>query len=162
MEYLSTILLVVQVFVALSLIGFILIQHGKGADAGAAFGSGASGTVFGSQGSGNFLTKTTTILAVIFLANSLALGYLAANREAPASLVEDAELLQKAEQDSMLDNLSEIMENATEKAQQEDMTLPELDGSNADWDPAAPVPEDLPDMPADAKSAAEDLPAVPE
>jgi preprotein translocase subunit SecG len=77
MENLHTILFVVQVLVAVCLIGFILIQHGKGADAGAAFGSGASSTVFGSQGSGNFLTRSTTVLAIIFLGNSLLLAYLA-------------------------------------------------------------------------------------
>ncbi len=77
MESLHLILLVFQVVIAVSLIGFILIQHGKGADAGAAFGSGASSTVFGSQGSGNFLTKATTFLAFLFLSNSLVLGYLA-------------------------------------------------------------------------------------
>ena len=79
METAHTLLLVLQVLVSVALIGFVLIQHGKGADAGAAFGSGASATVFGSQGSGNFLTKTTTVLAFIFLANSLLLGYLSAH-----------------------------------------------------------------------------------
>jgi preprotein translocase subunit SecG len=79
-ESLQTILLVIQVLVAVSLIGLILIQHGKGADAGAAFGSGASSTVFGSQGSSNFLTKATAILAFVFLANSLSLAYIASRR----------------------------------------------------------------------------------
>ncbi len=88
-ESLHLILLVFQVVVAVSLIGFILIQHGKGADAGAAFGSGASSTVFGSQGSGNFLTRTTTVLAVLFLSNSLVLGYMATQRVVePTSIME--------------------------------------------------------------------------
>jgi preprotein translocase subunit SecG len=88
-ESLHLILLVFQVVVAVSLIGFILIQHGKGADAGAAFGSGASSTVFGSQGSGNFLTRTTTVLALLFLSNSLALGYMATQRVVePTSIME--------------------------------------------------------------------------
>ncbi len=88
-ESLHLVLLVFQVVVAASLIGFILIQHGKGADAGAAFGSGASSTVFGSQGSGNFLTKTTAVLAFLFLSNSLLLGYMATQRiEVPISLME--------------------------------------------------------------------------
>ena len=88
-ESLHLVLLVFQVVVAVSLIGFILLQHGKGADAGAAFGSGASSTVFGSQGSGNFLTKTTAVLAFLFLSNSLALGYMATQRvEEPISLME--------------------------------------------------------------------------
>lgn len=80
MESLHTILLVVQVLVSVSLIGLVLIQHGKGADAGAAFGSGASSTVFGARGSANFLTRSTAILAVIFLINSLALAWIATQR----------------------------------------------------------------------------------
>ena len=68
------ILIVVYLLVALALIGLVLIQHGKGADMGAAFGAGASATVFGSSGTGNFLTKTTTILATIFFVLSIVLG----------------------------------------------------------------------------------------
>jgi len=68
------ILIVVYLLVAIALIGLVLIQHGKGADMGAAFGAGASATVFGSSGTGNFLTKTTTILATIFFVLSIVLG----------------------------------------------------------------------------------------
>jgi preprotein translocase subunit SecG len=68
------ILIVVYLLVAMALIGLVLIQHGKGADMGAAFGAGASATVFGSSGTGNFLTKTTTILATIFFVVSIVLG----------------------------------------------------------------------------------------
>ncbi len=74
------ILLIVQIIVALSIIGLVLIQHGKGADAGAAFGGGSSGTVFGSRGSGNFLSRSTGILAAVFFANSLLLAWLVAHR----------------------------------------------------------------------------------
>ncbi len=84
METLQALLLIVQVICAIALIGFILIQHGKGADAGAAFGSGASATVFGAAGSGNFLTKTTTALAFVFLLNSLALAWMAKERSMQA------------------------------------------------------------------------------
>ncbi|MEH6455092.1 MAG: preprotein translocase subunit SecG [Cocleimonas sp.] len=76
---LYNILLIIQILVALGIIGLVLIQHGKGADAGAAFGGGASGTVFGSKGSGNFLTKLTTGLAVVFFSNSLMLAWLVAH-----------------------------------------------------------------------------------
>ncbi len=69
-----TFLIIVQVVIAAGLVGLVLVQHGKGADMGAAFGSGASGTVFGSQGSGSFLTKATTVLAVLFFLNSLLLA----------------------------------------------------------------------------------------
>lgn len=93
METVHTLLFVLQVLVAVALIGIILVQHGKGADAGAAFGSGSSSTVFGSQGSGNFMTKVTTILAVIFLSNSLFLAYLATQNldKAPTSLFDQVE-----------------------------------------------------------------------
>ncbi|MBE9579927.1 MULTISPECIES: preprotein translocase subunit SecG [Moraxella] len=70
-----TFILAIHIIVAIALSGLILIQHGKGADAGASFGSGAAGTVFGAAGSANFLTRTTAILATIFFCTSLALGY---------------------------------------------------------------------------------------
>ena len=73
------IVLLIHVLVAVSLIGLVLLQHGKGADIGAAFGSGASQTVFGSQGSGSFLSKVTLGLAGLFFATSLTLGYLASH-----------------------------------------------------------------------------------
>ncbi|MFT5756448.1 MAG: preprotein translocase subunit SecG [Alteromonadaceae bacterium] len=74
------VLIVVYLIVALCLIGLVLIQHGKGADMGASFGAGSSATIFGSSGSGNFLTKATTWLAIGFFAISLVLGNLTANR----------------------------------------------------------------------------------
>ncbi|NGY06142.1 preprotein translocase subunit SecG [Solimonas terrae] len=86
-----TILVIVQVLVAVSLVGLILIQHGKGADAGAAFGSGASGTVFGSRGSANFLSRSTAWLATVFFVVSLALAYLVhGQRSASDSVVDRA------------------------------------------------------------------------
>lgn len=92
MDTLQTTLLIMQVFIAIGLVVIILLQHGKGADAGAAFGSGASSTVFGSRGSGNFLTKTTTGLAILFLANSLMLAHLATQSVDTGSLMERAVL----------------------------------------------------------------------
>ena len=77
MQTLNTLLYVVQVLTAITLVGLVLVQHGKGADAGAAFGSGASSTVFGSQGSGSFISRLTATLAAVFLVNSLLLAYLA-------------------------------------------------------------------------------------
>ncbi len=75
------ILLVVYLVIAIALIGFILLQKSKGAGMGASFGAGASGTVFGSSGSGNFLTKTTTFLAIGFFGVALTLGNLTSDRE---------------------------------------------------------------------------------
>lgn len=70
----QTVVLTLHIMIAIIMIGLILIQHGKGADAGASFGSGAAGTVFGAAGSANFLTRTTTVLAVLFFITSLALA----------------------------------------------------------------------------------------
>jgi preprotein translocase subunit SecG len=83
MENINSILLVVQVLLSISLIVLILLQHGKGADAGAAFGSGASASVFGARGSGNFLSRTTTIVAILFFVVCLSLAYISANRVSP-------------------------------------------------------------------------------
>lgn len=84
---LYNILLIIQLIISIAIIGLVLIQHGKGADAGAAFGSGASGTVFGSRGSGNFLSRTTAILAALFFANCLALAWIVAHQPEKTSLL---------------------------------------------------------------------------
>lgn len=88
MTTLNTIVLVIHVLVGVMMVGLILIQRGKGADAGAAFGSGASGTVFGARGSANFLSRSTAILAAIFFCTSLGLAYLGTQRETPQSLLD--------------------------------------------------------------------------
>jgi preprotein translocase subunit SecG len=85
-----TFLIVVYVLVSVALVGLVLIQHGKGADAGAAFGSGASGTVFGARGSANFLSRTTAWLAAVFFALSLTLAYFMHGRAAPSKSVVEA------------------------------------------------------------------------
>lgn len=83
MNTLFTIIVVVQVLSALTIIGLVLLQHGKGADMGAAFGSGASGSLFGATGSSNFLSKSTGLAAAIFFGATLALAFIG-NR--PASV----------------------------------------------------------------------------
>jgi preprotein translocase subunit SecG len=80
MENFYPILLGVHVLAALGIIGLVLIQHGKGADMGAAFGSGASGSLFGATGSANFLSRTTAALAVVFFLTSLSLAYVASHK----------------------------------------------------------------------------------
>ena len=84
-----TILVIVQVVIALALVGLILVQHGKGADAGAAFGSGASGTVFGAKGAANFMTRATAALATVFFAISLTLAYLINGVSTPTGSITD-------------------------------------------------------------------------
>jgi preprotein translocase subunit SecG len=88
---LQTVLLVVHILVAISLIAIILLQQGRGAAAGAAFGGGASGTVFGAQGSASFLSRTTSILALVFFGNCLLLAYLATQQAAPVSIGQQLE-----------------------------------------------------------------------
>jgi preprotein translocase subunit SecG len=76
----QTIVTVIHVLTALAIIALVLLQHGKGADVGAAFGSGSAGSVFGSAGSANFLSRTTAILAVVFFLSSMGLTYMSVQR----------------------------------------------------------------------------------
>lgn len=82
------ILLIVQVVLAISLIVLVLLQHGKGADAGAAFGSGSSATVFGARGAANFLSRSTAVLATLFFLNSMTLAYMVSNQPEIPSVVD--------------------------------------------------------------------------
>ena len=85
---LYSVLIIFDVLLAIAMVVFILLQQGKGANAGAAFGSGASATVFGSRGSASFLSRTTAVLATLFFMNSLGLAHLASNQPAPKSVIE--------------------------------------------------------------------------
>ncbi|MDB5992146.1 MAG: preprotein translocase family, auxillary rane component [Herbaspirillum sp.] len=80
MNTIFTVVIVIQVLSALTIIGLVLLQHGKGADMGAAFGSGASGSLFGATGSSNFLSKSTGAAAAVFFAATLALAYMGNQR----------------------------------------------------------------------------------
>ncbi len=92
MLILQSLLVILQGVVAAALISLVLLQHGKGADAGASFGGGAAGTKLGTRGRGNFLTRSTGILAAIFLANSMLLAYVAKTQVQRESLLTQAEL----------------------------------------------------------------------
>jgi preprotein translocase subunit SecG len=86
---LQSLLITLHLALCVSIVGLVLIQRGKGADAGAGFGAGASGTVFGARGSATFFSKATAVAATLFFATSIALTYVATQRvEAPKSLVE--------------------------------------------------------------------------
>ena len=87
MQILMTLTLAVQILSALVMIVLVLMQHGKGADMGAAFGSGASGSLFGASGSANFLSRSTAALATVFFIATLALAYLGNSRPAGAGSV---------------------------------------------------------------------------
>jgi preprotein translocase subunit SecG len=85
MNTLFNLIVVVQVISALAIIGLVLMQHGKGADMGAAFGSGASGSLFGASGSSNFMSKSTAVAAAIFFASTLGLAYFSGSRPTAVS-----------------------------------------------------------------------------
>jgi preprotein translocase subunit SecG len=84
---LQTLILILHVLAAAALVGFVLLQHGKGADMGAAFGSGSSGSLFGSSGSANFLSRTTAILAAVFFMTSLTLTYFSSHQKKDAGAI---------------------------------------------------------------------------
>ena len=88
MTYLESAVLVLHVLTAIAVCGFVLLQHGKGADMGAAFGSGASGSLFGAVGSANFLSRTTAVLATVFFVTSIGLTYFGTLHGKPQGLME--------------------------------------------------------------------------
>ena len=84
----ETLIWVVHIIVAIALIALVLLQHGKGADMGAAFGSGSSGSLFGASGSANFLSRSTPVLASLFFLTSLGLAYFGLQQHKPASVLD--------------------------------------------------------------------------
>ncbi len=98
MDTLQKAVLIVHTLIAVLIIVLVLMQRGKGADAGAAFGAGASGTVFGARGSASFFSRMTAVFATAFFASSLGLAYLSSQRsEAPDSLLEGAPVTESSE-----------------------------------------------------------------
>jgi len=96
MQWLISLLTVVQILAALAMIGLVLVQHGKGADMGASFGSGASGSLFGATGSANFLSRSTAVCATVFFVSTLALAYLSNQR--PQASASESSVLDRAVQ----------------------------------------------------------------
>jgi preprotein translocase subunit SecG len=88
MNWLQTLAVVFHVLLAVGIVGIVLLQRGKGADAGAGFGAGASGTVFGARGSASFLSRTTAVLATLFFLTSLGLTYLFSQQKEATSVVD--------------------------------------------------------------------------
>jgi len=135
MNTLYSILVAIDVLLAIGIIGLILIQHGKGADVGAAFGSGASGTVFGSQGSASFLTRLTAILATLFFLNSLWLAHLASNRPDAESVIDNVE---------QTSTTKENMSNAVSTDVPEDIPTDTSTPESMNESDVSDVPEDMP------------------
>jgi preprotein translocase subunit SecG len=136
----STVLTVLHVFVCIFLIIVVLLQRGKGAEIGAVFGSGASSTVFGGRGAGNFLTKLTTISAVIFMITSLSLSYLwtAANEE---RLFEDEAKTEseKAPEKPLFEDLGSVAPENTGEAAAGQKAAPPSGGAATGEAPGAPA-----------------------
>jgi preprotein translocase subunit SecG len=129
MNTLFNLVVVVQVISALAIIGLVLMQHGKGADMGAAFGSGASGSLFGASGSSNFLSKLTAVSAAIFFASTLGLAYFGTSQPASTS--------------------GGVMERVTLPAQTPANSAGSAVPGNVPATPAAPAaPSDVPTLPA--------------
>ena len=134
MNTIQTAVLVGHTIIALLIIVLVLLQRGKGADAGAAFGSGASGTVFGASGSSNFFSRATAVLATLFFASSLTLAYMSsqAGARGPESLLESAAAVEttldtEQEQDASdaLPNLPELGDPESTEADAE-LSAPEM------------------------------------
>ena len=142
MDNIQTILLITHTIIALVIIVLVLLQRGKGADAGAAFGAGASGTVFGSRGSGSFFSRATAVLATIFFATSLTLAYFASQgTEGPTSLLEDAPAVE--------------VEEAAPEESSDDQGLPELPSLDDD-SAQTEADDDLPSLPTEDTTADEE------
>ena len=142
MNNIQTAVLIGHTIIALLIIVLVLLQRGKGADAGAAFGSGASGTVFGASGSSNFFSRATAVLATMFFASSLTLAYMSSQvgERGPESLLEGA---------AAVEETIEQEEGAAEALPD----LPELsDPESAEVDTELSAPELLPEGDADEGS----------
>jgi preprotein translocase subunit SecG len=96
MQIWTTVIHALQLLTALTMIGLVLIQHGKGADMGASFGSGASGSLFGASGSANFLSRSTAACAAVFFASTLALAFVSNDRSSSAPLDSSGSVLDRA------------------------------------------------------------------
>jgi len=133
----ETLLLAVHVLVAAALVGFVLLQHGKGADMGAAFGSGASGSLFGAAGSANFLSRTTAILATVFFLSSLGLTYYASTR-APKDLMKQG----------VMQNVPDAAKDAKDAKDSKASEVPQGTAPASSGAPAAPAPAGTPESKA--------------
>ncbi len=117
---LYSVLVAVDVLIAAGLIGLVLLQKGAGAAAGAAFGGGASGSVFGAKGSSSFMTRATAILAAAFFVNSIVLAYLASNREVTESVMQSVTQEQQMDIPETASDLPSVI-NLPEGASAEEM-----------------------------------------
>ena len=139
-------IVIFHILVAIAMVGLILIQQGKGADAGAAFGSGASGTVFGARGAASFLTRTTAVLAALFFSTSMVLAYLADMGNSPKQDIMDAPEIVQPVSDlptGFLDELTEIVSDLPS-----DLPFPSISENNQENPINESMDENSPEMPS--------------
>ena len=135
----NTVLIVLHVIVCIFMIAVVLLQRGKGAEMGAVFGGGASSTVFGSRGAGNFLTKLTTGSAVLFMCTSLALSYIATSGSGER-LFEDGVEEEAPLEESLFEDLGTVPPETAEEAAGTLAAPPATEADGVDADPPAPPP----------------------
>ena len=134
MDTLQKAVLIGHTLIALLIIALVLLQRGKGADAGAAFGAGASGTVFGARGSGSFFSRMTAVCATAFFVTSLTLAYLSSqSSSAPSSLVDDTPAVEETADDLISDLPTIETEDDSTDA---DAEMPALEDADALEEPA--------------------------
>jgi preprotein translocase subunit SecG len=125
MQVIETLVLVMHVLAAIAIIGLVLIQHGKGADMGSGFGGGASSTVFGSGGAGNFLSKSTTWLAIAFFLTSFTLAFFAKEKSVAARNLGLPEVVQQAPAQAELPVLESARDSEVPVMEPDDSDLPQ-------------------------------------
>lgn len=141
-------ILIVYLVVAIALVGIILIQQGKGAEMGASFGAGGANTVFGAAGSGNALTKATTILAIVFFATAMAISYVNSSpEEVVDELFVDEKAIEKVDLDAELPTSTDAIESATPTTES---------GLDAETAPVDTAKEEVKDAATAAKKDTED------
>ncbi len=140
MNTFTTLALIAHVLIAASIIGLVMLQRGKGADAGAGFGSGASGTVFGAKGSSNFLSRSTAVMAALFFSSSLLLAYMNSdgNRKVVTSILDEDAVVEEG-----------ISTEVPEVIEADEFDLP-------------PLPEATDSIDAESTDSVDSLPVVPE
>ena len=144
MDTIQKVALIVHTLIALGIIALVLLQRGKGADAGAAFGAGASGTVFGARGSSSFFSRATAVLATAFFASSLTLAYLSSQRTTgPESLLEDAPIVEvEADEPPVATEEMPVGDMPALEVSDDSEQLPALDGDLPALEDDTPPAED--------------------
>jgi preprotein translocase subunit SecG len=147
MDTMQKVVLIIHTLIALGIIGLVLLQRGKGADAGAGFGAGASGTVFGARGTSSFFSRATAVLATAFFATSLVLAYISSQRsQGPDSLLEGAPVAEE-QAPAPAEGSEQTPATGSEQAPASDM--PSVDDTTQETNDSDDLPELDQPKPAD-------------